>query len=126
VREIEEPTTKPGPKTRRVLLFTPEQAQTLRTWRRTVSEIGSEVYFIQCTVTKLVKVGKSTDTKLRFDTLAATSPTILDFRGSWPGTRREEAILHEHFDADRHHGEWFKETLELMGCYEKRPAWLRA
>src|SRR5262245_33893088 len=114
---------KPGPKTM-VLVLDANQEAIVREHMRFQSTTGSEVYFIACKQSGLVKIGRSTDTKLRFDVPAAMSPTPLVFKGSWPGGHAEERRLHVHFAASRHHGEWFRESEELATCYRKRPRWL--
>lgn len=96
-----------------------------------------EVYAIQCTITKLIKIGFSSSVARRLAALGTMSPTPLRLLGAIAGSRSVELILHTQLAANRQHGEWFKITedeaiqalgalaakLGVGGIYVKEPKW---
>ncbi len=74
----------------------------------------SGVYFVRGKATRLVKIGFSTDVGARIDALRAQSPDDLELLGVLQGTLQTERALHARFWELTHHGEWFRESPELI------------
>lgn len=72
------------------------------------------VYFIQCQVTRLIKIGIAGNVAKRFRKLQTQSPTDLALLKTMTGGRALEAELHAMFAEHRHHGEWFSPHDDLM------------
>lgn len=73
------------------------------------------VYFVQCTITGRVKIGKAKDPERRFRSLKIGSPTRLKLLGAVNGGRAKENRLHSDLHESRLHGEWFAPTDEVRG-----------
>lgn len=73
----------------------------------------NKVYFVEAVGLGLVKIGTTTDLKLRLRTLQLYTPTevilLATLRGGW---KREQEIHHQ-FSASRQRGEWFRLTQDL-------------
>lgn len=72
------------------------------------------VYFIQATVSGLVKIGSASDPGSRLRTLQTGSPERLRLLATMDGGEPFEREMHARFAADRSHGEWFYATPELL------------
>lgn len=70
------------------------------------------VYFIAGN--ELIKIGFSKMVRTRVSGIIASTPFDCKFIGYMPGGRDIEKHLHRQFEADRHHGEWFRATPELV------------
>ena len=79
------------------------------------------IYFIQCTTTGFVKIGKSTNPKSRLKSLQCGSPTKLKLIKKIEGGIYLESILHEYFKHLHRHGEWFKYDGELKRFLKDKP-----
>jgi hypothetical protein len=77
------------------------------------------VYFIRGG--GFIKIGCSTNLVARFRAIRNTSPVPVELVGKFPGGTLEEALLHDRFAADRVHGEWFKESPELLDVIARSP-----
>jgi len=83
------------------------------------------VYFIQGTITKLIKIGRTdrvvrNPEKLRFKELQAGSPDELVILACVPEwSKKEECVLHRGFAHLRVHGEWFRPEQELLDFLDK-------
>lgn len=64
----------------------------------------------------MVKIGFSEKPRQRFIDLCNNSPVPLYFLGVVDGGNEQERILHNMFFHLWHHGEWFRDTIELR-CY---------
>jgi pyruvate carboxylase len=75
-----------------------------------------ELYFIQGQLTRHIKIGQSKCVYSRFKTLQASSPDKLKLLGviSTNTPFLTEGLYHDHFRSDRVHGEWYKESQELL------------
>lgn len=71
-------------------------------------------YFIKCN--EFVKIGKSTDHLVRFDTIQSHNPYRLTLLGI---TQTPERTIHEKFSYLRGRGEWFFLTSELKDYISK-------
>ncbi len=78
--------------------------RTLRAW----------VYFIQCAVTKAIKIGWATDTRRRMTELQTGSASKLSLLVAVSGDERLESALHAEFKHLRLGGEWFRPYPELI------------
>lgn len=78
------------------------------------SDIKEEIYFIQDSLSKRIKIGYTTNLKIRFQTLSGSNANKLFILGSIPGTEKDEAKLHKNFIEDRAHGEWFHPSSEIL------------
>lgn len=99
----------PGTKNARGRLATRIEPVAISSWPR-----GERVYFVAAP-NGLIKIGISRCLEMRWRNLCSHSPVPLELLGSIPGSRYTEQILHDHFAADRQHGEWFKASDELLG-----------
>jgi hypothetical protein len=78
------------------------------------------IYFIQCRVTGLVKIGwTGRALSFRLKALLLGSPTPLDLVGCIRGTLTDERSIHWRFKADRAHGEWFRPSASLDQLIEE-------
>lgn len=68
----------------------------------------SYVYFIQAGPSGPIKIGKAHDPWNRRDRLQTGSPALLVLTAAFKGGQAEERKLHDQFQADRLHGEWFR------------------
>lgn len=78
------------------------------------------MYFIQETDSGYIKIGVTENLKLRHRTLQQGNPRVLVMLATMeaPGGVEDEHRLHDHFTADRVHGEWFKPSAKLMELIE--------
>lgn len=74
------------------------------------------VYFVQCTVTKRVKIGLSKDPHARLRDMQVGCATKLRLLAVTEGDYEYEQSLHARFRRYRLHGEWFHGAPELMTC----------
>ena len=81
--------------------------------RAPIQTTGGFLYFIRQGTTGLVKIGHSHDPDARLRELQTSNGESLVLLGSRPGTRADEAELHEVYADLRVRGEWFTETPEL-------------
>lgn len=96
-------------------------AAPLSSWKR-----GSFVYFIRSG--DFIKIGWSKTPELRADQIRrgghallptaglAEDPVLLAYS---PGTRKDEAALHQHFHGTNDQGEWFRRSPELDELIEE-------
>ena len=71
-----------------------------------------QIYFIQGSETKRIKIGYSVNPKARLQSLSASEPLTL--LKTIPGNAEEEKKLHKRFQHLRRHGEWFEADEELI------------
>jgi len=83
-----------------------------------VSGYRCYVYFIQCDVTKRVKIGLSMDPKDRLKKMQAMCPTELSIIYQVKTRSEMEEVLHERFAKYRLHGEWFEYGEEIKQFVE--------
>lgn len=69
---------------------------------------ATQVYFIVADAVRRVKIGITTDLRLRFETLQAFSPVELRVAAFMDGPLQLERSFHQKFAAYRLHGEWFR------------------
>jgi hypothetical protein len=69
-----------------------------------------------------VKIGFTTNIQSRLHRLQMNSPRKLRVLAAYPGSRRDELMLHRQCANDRLHGEWFKRTPALVGIIRKATA----
>ncbi len=78
------------------------------------------IYFILDVVDGLIKIGFTTNVKLRLQKLRSQTPNTLKLLGTIPGTRRDEARFHDRFYSKRVWGEWFdiseQQVAEILEC----------
>lgn len=72
------------------------------------------VYFIQCTETERVKIGKADDPIQRLSAIRSHSPTHVVLLGAIQGGVKKERELHERLAEYNHHGEWFELPGDLL------------
>lgn len=87
----------------------------MRGWRR----LRNHLYFVQCEVTNVIKIGVTGKLDERMSALRCSSPTPLRLLLSVRGTARAERGLHLHFKNDRLHGEWFKASDRIYTLIEQ-------
>lgn len=80
---------------------------------RVVAKNAKCIYFIQCELTGLVKIGLASNVHKRLSGLQTGSPTKLKLVGSIVFDASLEKLLHKHFEDDHSHGEWFKPNPQL-------------
>lgn len=87
------------------VLFTP---------RRPAGDCGTNmVYFLQATATGRIKIGTTTDLRLRMQALRCQVGQ-LEILATQAGGNELEKALHRRFADDRRHGEWFEPTEALL------------
>lgn len=75
----------------------------------------SYVYFIQCEVNGVIKIGLSTNPETRFSQLQCSCPVALSRLALMRGHRRTESLLHVQFRQFREErGEWFRPDPSLL------------
>ena len=79
---------------------------------------GGNVYFVQGSTTRLIKIGFAVDVRVRVATLATGSPDILKLLCHLEGTPVHEATLHRLLAAHNSHGEWFHPEPEVLDVVE--------
>lgn len=72
------------------------------------------VYFVQGTISGLIKIGTTTNLKKRLQALRTGSAEPLVLLGAIPGGDREEQAFHARFGSQRVQGEWFSPSPELL------------
>ena len=82
--------------------------------RRDKNEAG-HVYFAETECGTYIKIGFSTQVRIRITTLGTLRPGNFQLRliGTMPGSEATERWLHGKFVAYRDNGEWFRSTSEL-------------
>jgi len=81
----------------------------------------SQVYFLRCASTGLVKIGTSRNVASRLSQIQSDSPGKIALVGLEPGGVERERALHAHFAADRERGEWFRESSALSAYIATLP-----
>lgn len=77
-------------------------------------ELRGHAYIIQGKLTGFIKIGASISLRNRLAMLQSVSPDELVVLRALPGGFQTEAALHKRFAADRHHGEWFLPSEDLL------------
>jgi hypothetical protein len=72
------------------------------------------VYFIQAGESGPIKIGFSSDPKMRFGALQTAHHETLRLVATMPGTESDEAKMHKRFKKSRIRGEWFRPSHYLM------------
>jgi hypothetical protein len=72
------------------------------------------VYFLQCPLNGLIKIGQTENPKKRIAHIQISSPVILTPLGIVTGHMSFEGRIHEMFDDLRQHGEWFLPGKRLL------------
>lgn len=85
---------------------------------RMVAKNCACIYFVECSVTKLVKIGVSNNINLRLSSLQTGSPTPLTLLGAVVFDKSLEGKLHKHFSKHNSHGEWFHPNKNLSKIIE--------
>jgi hypothetical protein len=73
------------------------------------------VYFVQAEHGGPIKIGSAYRPLDRVRCFQPWSPYQLLLLAVMPGAKREEFALHQQFEKDRLHGEWFEPSEELLG-----------
>jgi len=94
--------------------LTSEQRFELAEWKFEESKRYGKIYFIQGELTKLIKIGFTSDLKKRLESFEYCSPDKLILLGFMPGDEKMEAKLHNTFKRYHHHGEWFRPNKKLF------------
>ena len=78
------------------------------------------IYFIQGEITKLIKIGKTSQKTAipRLNSMRTGSPDKLILLGTIPGDIAEESWLHKTLAEYRDHGEWFRPEPFVMKVVE--------
>jgi hypothetical protein len=72
------------------------------------------VYFARAVTTGMIKIGFSSNPWARISELQTGSADVLELASVVPGTREDEAALHERFKPHRVNREWFSPAPELV------------
>lgn len=72
------------------------------------------VYFIQSEKTDLVKIGQTLQPHQRLTALQTGSPDKLRILKVIHARENAEKLLHQHFESDKSHGEWFNPSQRLV------------
>lgn len=72
------------------------------------------VYFIQCTASRNIKIGWTTNVQSRMKHMQSNSGSQLELLGYFPATDTDESSLHNEFKSFHVNGEWFCETPEIL------------
>ena len=87
------------------------------------------LYFIECEVTGVIKIGISINPEKRLRNLQSSSPTKLKLRAVLANKANWEAPLHQKFADHNSHDEWFfpnaeiENFLSILSCIDaKYPA----
>jgi hypothetical protein len=76
---------------------------------------ASFVYFLKpADMAGPIKIGVSFSPVNRLRSLMSWSPFVLELLATTPGTSETERVVHSHFMADHHHGEWFNPSPRLL------------
>lgn len=82
----------------------------------------NNVYIIQCTATKLVKIGRSRQVEKRLSALNAISPTKLKLLKIFHDVDENlEVRLHNRFQKYQHKGEWFSPKILPLLLNSRKP-----
>jgi hypothetical protein len=82
---------------------------------------AKELYFVQGTATRHIKIGVAKCAIKRLKTLQIGSPDKLVLLGTIPNLPLgEEAVYHAHFSTYRLHGEWFEESAEILSFIDRK------
>lgn len=88
--------------------------------RRISRRLGKEeyerlcrIYFIEAPALGLIKIGYTLRVPERFTAMLTMSPVPLSLLADMAGGPQQEAQLHDRFERDRAHGEWFHSSPEL-------------
>lgn len=82
------------------------------------------VYFIQGSLTRLIKIGVAGNVRRRLTLLQCGSPDILRLLWSYPAPPTHERALHQRFADLRAHGEWFRPEDSLLAYIKRRDPYL--
>ena len=77
------------------------------------SNESRHLYFIQCEVTGIIKIGRSDNPERRFRNIQSYSPTKLILRLVLANKGYIEHYLHDVFKEHHAHDEWFHPSKEL-------------
>lgn len=80
------------------------------------------IYFLQCQVTNLIRIGQSRTAESLIKRVAghaAQSPTHLTLLGIIPDLH-QDCIIHAQFEHLFHHGEWFNPSQDLMAFIKEQ------
>lgn len=95
---------------------------TLKDWNSLSGEAAEPeqgyVYFIDGG--EHIKIGYSRSLEHRIQKMGTDVPGGVNVLLIQPGTFRTEKVLHRHFAALRHRGEWFRKDPELLSYIEQR------
>jgi len=83
--------------------------------------IHKHLYFIECEVTGILKIGISKNPEKRLRNLQSSSPTKLKLRAVFANKGHWEQSLHKQFNYTHSHDEWFypnNEIEQLLAQYE--------
>jgi hypothetical protein len=72
------------------------------------------VYFLRDSDRQQIKIGYSTDVERRVRSIGAMNCGRVELLGHINSPRWYEGLLHQIFSADRVHGEWFRESVDLL------------
>lgn len=86
---------------------------------------GEWVYFFLCALAGRIKIGYTADILSRMYTYNTECPVRLTFLGAIPGDRNDEKVWHGRFRVQKHHGEWFTVTRELVDAIATAPGFIR-
>jgi Meiotically Up-regulated Gene 113 (MUG113) protein len=85
--------------------------------------MGMFVYLIEALGTGLVKIGYSSNPKLRLAGLVGGSAAWLKLVGYFGGTLEDEQELHRQFKELREHHEWFRDDEAIRLAFASHPTW---
>ncbi|GAC1525719.1 MAG: hypothetical protein NVS2B16_34140 [Chloroflexota bacterium] len=77
------------------------------------------IYFIQACDGGLIKIGTAINVQERFEEIQRMCPIKLRLLGALAGSRPLESFLHAYFVSERHHGEWFDPSQELLALIDE-------
>lgn len=84
------------------------------------------VYFASYGKRGPIKIGFSVDPELRLKDWSTGLPYVPTLLAQFPGSQKDEAILHKQFAAYRLNGEWFRRNQELLALVKKYAVPLKA
>lgn len=79
-----------------------------------MSFVKDEIYFIQDSLSKKIKIGYSANFKRRFLDLSNANANRLYILCVLPGNKEDEVKYHARFAQYRTHGEWFSPSREIV------------
>jgi hypothetical protein len=71
-------------------------------------------HFLRDPNARRIKIGYSGDVEQRVKAIRLMSSAVLELLGQVPAPRWFERVLHRVFSGLREHGEWFRESAELL------------